>query len=391
MGLTKCDEPLLGDLNAAEPYDGLELRTYCAHPEGGPPTIVESFGTSCAADSCREQVREFEASLSSTLAPGPIECAEHTYLLVMRDGELVRVADDLPELEAFLGSLDRPSDAALYARLAGIGCVGVRADAGHWRVVASEVVTGCQVRYQDVFYSLTRDGELTLVGRGAIHGTNNCVGRRPLGLVASAASAATGIGGFLAVSAELEAASVVAFEDAERSFRAHGAPAVLLARIRRARNDEVRHARAMTALARRYGAAPRPRRIQPHAVPSLEALARENVREGCVVETWGAAVGLLQARQARDPALRRVMQRISTDELRHAELSWDLQEWLDSRLVPESRRRVRSERDVARDTLARSLDVAVPAWAPLAGLPSQSQRRRLWAEVAPRLWETGAR
>jgi hypothetical protein len=45
--------------------------------------------------------------------------------------------------------------------------------------------------------------------------------------------------------AQLEAASIVAFDRLARELDAHGAPAELVAEARRAKTDEVRHARTL--------------------------------------------------------------------------------------------------------------------------------------------------
>jgi hypothetical protein len=64
------------------------------------------------------------------------------------------------------------------------------------------------------------------------------------------------------------------------------------------------------------------------------------------------------------------MARIAEDETRHAELSWDIAAWADSRLSPAEREAVRRARRAAvemlRDELARPVD---PALVEVAGLP----------------------
>ena len=88
----------------------------------------------------------------------------------------------------------------------------------------------------------------------------------------------------------------------------------------------------MAALARRAGAtvpAPRMKKVAPRL---LEEIARENAVEGCVNETFSAAIAAVQAACARDDRVRAAMRRIATDEMRHAELAWSVAGWIDTRL-----------------------------------------------------------
>ncbi|MBX3193158.1 MAG: hypothetical protein KF819_39605 [Labilithrix sp.] len=84
-------------------------------------------------------------------------------------------------------------------------------------------------------------------------------GRRPQGFALSPARSERPVGAFLADSCVLEHASVAAFMQLERELRAYGAPDELLLRLRVAARDEVRHARATRALARRSSAPARRR------------------------------------------------------------------------------------------------------------------------------------
>jgi hypothetical protein len=75
-------------------------------------------------------------------------------------------------------------------------------------------------------------------------------------------------------------------------------------------------------------------------VRSLFAIALENAVEGCVRETYGAVVGLVEARVSRDPEVRRASRSIAADECRHAELSWAVAAWILPRLTPGERHAV---------------------------------------------------
>jgi hypothetical protein len=157
----------------------------------------------------------------------------------------------------------------------------------------------------------------------------------------------------LAAMAYLEAVSVYAFERLERELRAHRAPHELLRAARRARRDEIRHTAMTARLARRHGESPRmPEVPAPARVRSLLEVALENAVEGCIRETYGAVLGLVEARTARDVTLRRGMQSIASDECRHAELAWAVHEWATPRLTEDERRAVDRAMKAAVDEIA---------------------------------------
>ncbi len=169
-------------------------------------------------------------------------------------------------------------------------------------------------------------------GRPAVHyvSTVECVGgRRPPGAdLHESKTARSPAGAWLAGLAELEEASVYAFVWLGLELARLGAPAGLVARCTSAAADEIRHAQAVTKLARRYGAV-----LTPASAPklpeqrSLRDVATENAREGCVRETYGALVAVWQSKHASDPIVRSVMAQIAVDESRHAELSADIDAW----------------------------------------------------------------
>jgi hypothetical protein len=216
--------------------------------------------------------------------------------------------------------------------------------------------------------------------------SGNCyTGRRPEGLEPREASAAT-LGEFLASAAHLELASVVAFDRMARELAAHGAPRALRQRARRSRREEVRHGRAMSRLARRAGGRVKAPEVAPVAVRSLVEIAIENAVEGCVRETFGAAVAAVSAARAEDPAARPVLGRIARDEAAHAELSWELARWLEPRLTPAERKRVRAARDRALEELA--VEVSVEPRAEIArwlGAPSAAAATAMVRELGRRI------
>ncbi|WP_257457009.1 hypothetical protein [Archangium lipolyticum] len=208
-----------------------------------------------------------------------------------------------------------------------------------------------------------------------------CEGRRPEGLLSdgSVDGRVSALGALFASMAHLEAASVPAFERLARELEAQGAPARLVRAARRAAADEVRHARAMGTLAERHGAPVPAVEVEPFQPRSLERLALENAVEGCVRETFGALLAGWQARCAGDARVRQSLAHIAPDELRHAELSWEIDAWVLSRLDEAARRRIHEARREALRTLQREVEESVEQeeLVRLAGLPSREDARKL--------------
>jgi hypothetical protein len=231
----------------------------------------------------------------------------------------------------------------------------------------------------------------SLTGTSGASASVNCtggcaVGRRPYGFCPSAVETRA-LGRYFAQLSELEAASVDAFRILRNDLRAQSAPKRLVKAAGRAARDEIRHARATRALARRAGE--RPQGLAPAHAPqrSLEAIAHENAIEGCVRETFGALLATYQADAATDPLVRAAMKRIGRDETRHAALSWQVQRWLEARLDPEARARVRRARSAAALELLQAVRTeTTPGFAERIGLPAAPRAYQLATELARTLW-----
>lgn len=203
--------------------------------------------------------------------------------------------------------------------------------------------------------------------------------------------AAASAGEWFAKMVELEAASVVAFKELADELRAHGAPARLVRSAKRSAADERRHTRAMTALARRFGGNPRAKRIRAAQLRSLEQIAIENAREGCVRETVGALLATWQAAHSSDAHVRSAMATIAKDETRHAALSWRIHAWALETLSRREASRVReamaSELATIRGELsaetARSMSEAI-------GLPAPAEAIAAFDSLAARLFARSA-
>lgn len=199
-----------------------------------------------------------------------------------------------------------------------------------------------------------------------------CCGRATEGFVGPAR--AGDLGSLFAAYARLEAAAVVAFERMARELEAQGASDELIRDARRAANDERRHTRMMTALARRRGHDVDVTVESPSTVRTFFEIVLENAVEGCVRETFGALLAIIQSDEAPDPELRRAMKVIARDEVAHAELSWRIAAALEPRLSSTERALVHDARLRAFAEL--ELESDLPLWRE-SGQPAPERARGL--------------
>lgn len=158
-------------------------------------------------------------------------------------------------------------------------------------------------------------------------------GRRYTDLDDSSAPRAHDVASYLARMAFFEAASVDSFTLLRDELTKHGAPRALVAACTTARNDEIRHARMASRLARRHGGAVlAPPDLAASGARALEEIAIENAVEGCVRETFGVLVGMWQAEHAPTKELRAFFAKLAHDESRHAALALRVDAWVRTRL-----------------------------------------------------------
>jgi hypothetical protein len=190
----------------------------------------------------------------------------------------------------------------------------------------------------------------------------------------------------MADAARLEGAAVLAFLAVERELIAHGSPAHLVARARSAQRDEARHHAAMSKLAARFGARVSAIEVEAIEVRTLVDMAVENAVEGCVRETFGAAVAVYQGEWAEDRAIRRAMRAIAIDEAEHASLGWAIDAWARTRLSPAELVLVEAARQDARDQLlARTQEPVSLELSAVVGIPDAPASAKLMTALAP-LW-----
>lgn len=172
-----------------------------------------------------------------------------------------------------------------------------------------------------------------------------------------------------------------------RELKAHDAPGELVDAARVASGAALNNAAMLETLALRWGVRPRQPNVVPIAVRPLESLAAENTSQGCVLGTWAALEARYQSLAARDPVIRRTMERVACDGLRHAEFSWAVEAWAHRRLQREAWGRVELIRTQAvHDLLAalriqRGRELCVEA-----GLPTMLTARGLAHALCEALW-----
>ncbi|WP_438021074.1 ferritin-like domain-containing protein [Sorangium sp. So ce315] len=129
----------------------------------------------------------------------------------------------------------------------------------------------------------------------------------------------------------VEHASIATFAALALELLSLGAPADLLAACQQAAQEEIEHARLCFGLASTYAGLP----LGPGELPSpaaalsgdAAAVARLSFTDGCIGETFAAALARRAQSHATDPAVARVLARIATDEARHAALAWSVVAW----------------------------------------------------------------
>jgi len=383
----------LSGLQPAAAADYLELREP-SRPEGGEPRTLESFGARCARATDRAACEAKIAAATSPRGFMPGECVQicQESTLIVNAGDTVTVLSSKKDVRAWLGPIDTPEEAVLLVALENynVGCGddeygGVRRKGNGYEVLATRYTSDCAPIEKTLFVlRVDADGNVREVKSEVIESMPNaCIGRRPEGLVPGGGRGATRVGAWFAEVAQLEAASVRAFEVLRRELIHHGAPQDLVAQALAARQDEVRHARVMRRVAARYGGEWRAPQVERRPLRSLEEIAVENAAEGCVRETFGALIGMWQARFAGDRDVRRVMRRIARDETRHASLAWAIDGWVRPQLSAAAQRRVAEARRGALDEVAaearREPDGELVQ---RAGLPGPGAAERLAANFA---------
>lgn len=391
-------------LTLGSAFDGIALATRDNDRPRGPFARLPSIGAPCsrATDraACERKVTELLSqegvqgwSPSVGLCAG---CAlARTDWGVVTSGDSVVLAT-AAQLRAAVAPIETRDEAAALLALTGgggIDCDGdnVRPESDGW--VFKGTWSSCSGEKGERFTKVTRTGEIVSAGERQLREADtNCIeGRRPVGLITktSAVSWLSSPAACLAEIAHMEMAAVLAFRDLIAQLEALEAPAELVMRARRAKREEIAHAKITTKLARRFGAEPRRPALDGaerdlFARDAAFTLARENATEGCVREAYGALVAAFQAAHAADPEVRAAFTRIAREEAAHAELSFAIDAWLASRLSPAERLVIARTKDEAWSSLAVACEEKVaPEVARTCGMPTPEEAHELLEALKP--------
>lgn len=386
--------PLVG-VTPGQPVDYLELRQRWGGGDGSFSTEATE-GVACSGasdvDACTEELQSLRPE--GWALPYEGMWFNPTRALVHTRGDAVGAVTSLPDLVAFLAPIENVKDAALLANEHGHRIVcGDKVEATDDGFVL-ETNTGHTCGAHTGIYRhkvrVGADGQVTVLASELVEpGNPYCaIGRRPEGFEAEGiAPSDCPVGDYFAEIAELEAASVFAFRRLAEELRAHGAPEALIEAAQRSARDEIRHTAAMAALARRFGREAAPPQVGEFGVRGLYAIALENAVEGCVRETFGALQATFQADRAAEPAVRRVMAMVATDETRHASLAWAVAAFIEPQLTREERAAIERARQQAVTELAQGLAADTHADVQrLAGAPTREENALLLEQVRAHLW-----
>lgn len=324
---------------------------------------------------------------------------------IVASSALAACSSPCPYVEV-LSSSTKTVDAATACDLAGSQATGFE---GAPTIDAAKCASACgdsavnrcslDSAYMQAFVELQGDGgaacpttpttatltcEVTESG-GEWHDGCPIAGRRPAHLTPPAEGDGTAAA-YLARCAHLEAAAVIAFGALTAEMEALGAPPALLADLREAEADEVRHTEAMTRLSRKYGAEPIVPLVGPRTARAAVDIAVENAVEGVVREAFGAAVALHQAQHAADPDVREAFAVIAEEECAHAALSYRVAAHLHGLLDGPARARVEAATRAAIGDLRAELAEPPRALGSMLGLPSLAIARRMVHGLRAQLW-----
>jgi hypothetical protein len=422
IGCTDPAGPGTGQAGASAPFTAADWIMPCdslllaAHPimatreldyfgvvgpkYAGLSMLISDYGNACdgASDrgACLEKLSRFVNDTSQCIPPGP--CKSFT---VLTRGDRVERQTELAQLRAVLGDIDTPSEATVVAMAQGLmlACsrdvnsvvenpgTEVHSTESGYRV--ESLWNSCGVSEGQQAIDVHRDGTAGKLESTKFVRSNCAIGRRPHGLsLARVPSHCEPLGRFLAEAAQLEAASVLAFERLGLQLQQLGAAEPLVSATRRSADDERRHAWLTAALARSYGGAVfAPNVPASGSRPTALAVALENATEGCVRETFGALVAWHQAALARDERVAEVMGSIAADETRHAELSWSIAAWLEPQLTSSERAMVFAARETAVRELEREIagDSMPETAREVLGLPPASLQTTLLDRMSGQL------
>jgi hypothetical protein len=379
----------LDGVTPATPVDFLEYRNINTFIDPPMVNVLATQGVACSkatGSACSDTLAALPVSAGWTVNQGDI--GPTTRSLAFTRGDEVGHITTLADLKAFLAPVENPRDAVFLIQnvLADHSVICdeknvAKVSDGFNVLTSSGFACGAGSHRDENIVHVSSTGEVTVTESTVIeYGSAGCaIGRRPEGLLPETSSSQTNsVGAFFATAARLEAASVFAFERFEQELHAYRAPRTLVRDARRARNDEVRHARITRRIAKKNGSIPAAVRMRRASNRPWLDFVKENAVEGCIRETFGALVATYQAQHATDKHIKSAMQMIADDETRHASLAWRTAKWAEDKLNADERAEVRALQQAELRRMACNL-LHEHSPIPEAGLPGRDESLRLLA------------
>lgn len=250
--LSGCDGSVLGsgrisrdgfgdaptDLDTLRVSAGLDYLAFIEWNAEGPSPAPREYGTVCetAKDlpTCKQRVAEATAKGGFGFSHGTGQLGS----FVTTKGDDVREIGNTKELLEVVGPVDSPTEAYVLLTKMGYRITGdrwVRATQSGYELIGKIETRACDpIVEEEHRVEVRRDGAVTVLERVETLRKNSCYGRRPARYRDASQLTSSTLGGFFARAAELEAASVHAFDILRDELRHHGAPERLLRAAERA-------------------------------------------------------------------------------------------------------------------------------------------------------------
>ena len=148
------------------------------------------------------------------------------------------------------------------------------------------------------------------------------------------------LGGYFARLAQEEMTAVFAFQEMLQNLKSFNAPQKLLDDCEKAISDEKRHTIMMSNMAKRHGCESAVVKLPKQQKVSIFELAKHNAIAGCIEETWSALTAEYQSHQAK--SYNKLFEIIAKDEIFHAQLSWDIHQWLMTKLSKKEQEEIKT-------------------------------------------------
>jgi len=341
-----CDDDrtidLLSDLAPLEEIDGIVLAQTGVQigryrrPAGGKACI-----NATDTELCNQNIDDLTQSYSENI-------------MIVTQGDTIQVLQTEADFQRILGDLDNKQKVFSWMHVHGLrlsctfedSAVLDVANGQIWNGIYTQITSSCSPLIEERVRVKIDASDWSIVefSRARIKEDEGaCIGRKPPGQVNFLdveIADISSIGNVLARHAAYEAASVIAFVHLKQELSFYNAPVAILKRIDKAIEDEKRHALQVEILAQRYDRQIKKFDVDATPIRNLEAIAIDNMKEGCIGETWGALVGLFQAEHAKDKVIATTMYLIAVDEVDHAALSWEIHDWITDQLSEEACLRV---------------------------------------------------